>query len=160
MPRGLGTLTAAPAGGDNESDDEGFQAHPCEPSASAETLVRVHEPLTVLDFLSIDGQEHSWPLARSLEAIAASDRGVAVLLNCGLGLDPLSAQVLHLFAPDRVAPSESARGASSQDLRTYGIGAQILRDLGVGPMRLLEKKRKMPSMTGFGLSVTGFVSEP
>ena len=42
------------------------------------------------------------------------------------------------------------------DLRNYGIGAQILRDLGVGRMRLLAAPRKMPSMTGFGLEVTGY----
>jgi 3,4-dihydroxy 2-butanone 4-phosphate synthase / GTP cyclohydrolase II len=41
------------------------------------------------------------------------------------------------------------------DLRNYGIGAQILRDLNVGKMRLLARPRKMPSMTGFGLEVTG-----
>jgi 3,4-dihydroxy 2-butanone 4-phosphate synthase/GTP cyclohydrolase II len=44
------------------------------------------------------------------------------------------------------------------DLRTYGIGAQILRDLGVGKMRLLAAPRKMPSMAGFGLEVTGYVT--
>ena len=42
------------------------------------------------------------------------------------------------------------------DLRTYGIGAQILRDLGVGRMRLLAQPRKMPSMAGFDLEVVGF----
>jgi len=43
------------------------------------------------------------------------------------------------------------------DLRTYGIGAQILRDLGVIRMRLLGTPRRMPSMVGFDLEVTGFV---
>jgi 3,4-dihydroxy 2-butanone 4-phosphate synthase/GTP cyclohydrolase II len=42
------------------------------------------------------------------------------------------------------------------DLRTYGIGAQILRDLGVRRMRLLAHPRRMPSMAGFNLEVTGF----
>jgi 3,4-dihydroxy 2-butanone 4-phosphate synthase/GTP cyclohydrolase II len=42
------------------------------------------------------------------------------------------------------------------DLRTYGIGAQILRDLGVGKMRLLARPRKMPSMAGFDLRVSGY----
>jgi 3,4-dihydroxy 2-butanone 4-phosphate synthase/GTP cyclohydrolase II len=46
------------------------------------------------------------------------------------------------------------------DLRNYGIGAQILRDLNVGRMRLLSKPRKMPSMAGFNLEVTGYASEP
>ena len=46
------------------------------------------------------------------------------------------------------------------DLRNYGIGAQILRDLNVGRMRLLAKPRKMPSMAGFDLEVTGYVELP
>jgi len=46
------------------------------------------------------------------------------------------------------------------DLRDYGIGAQILRDLNVGRMRLLARPRKMPSMAGFGLEVTGFDEQP
>ena len=45
------------------------------------------------------------------------------------------------------------------DLRTYGVGAQILRDLGVRRMRLLAKPRKMPSMAGFGLQVTGYLED-
>jgi 3,4-dihydroxy 2-butanone 4-phosphate synthase/GTP cyclohydrolase II len=44
------------------------------------------------------------------------------------------------------------------DLRTYGVGAQILRELGVARMRLLGSPRRMPSMTGYGLEVTGFVA--
>jgi 3,4-dihydroxy 2-butanone 4-phosphate synthase/GTP cyclohydrolase II len=43
------------------------------------------------------------------------------------------------------------------DLRTYGIGAQILRDLGVTRMRLLANPRRTPSMTGFDLEITGYV---
>jgi 3,4-dihydroxy 2-butanone 4-phosphate synthase/GTP cyclohydrolase II len=46
------------------------------------------------------------------------------------------------------------------DLRTYGIGAQILRQLGVTRMKLLGQPRRMPSMTGYGLEVTGFVTGP
>ncbi|NBR28863.1 MAG: bifunctional 3,4-dihydroxy-2-butanone-4-phosphate synthase/GTP cyclohydrolase II, partial [Betaproteobacteria bacterium] len=42
-------------------------------------------------------------------------------------------------------------------LRTYGIGAQILRDLKVTKMRLLSKPRRMPSMAGFDLQVTGYM---
>ena len=46
------------------------------------------------------------------------------------------------------------------DLRTYGIGAQILRQCGVQKMRLMGSPRRMPSMTGFDLEVTGYVSSP
>ena len=50
--------------------------------------------------------------------------------------------------------------SASMDLRTYGIGAQILKDLGVGKMKLLASPRKMPSMTGFDLEVVGYQARP
>jgi 3,4-dihydroxy 2-butanone 4-phosphate synthase / GTP cyclohydrolase II len=47
----------------------------------------------------------------------------------------------------------------NQELRNYGIGSQILLDLGVKKMRLMAAPRKMPSMDGFGLEITGYLSE-
>ncbi|MGZ5268756.1 MAG: hypothetical protein ACXWCC_18390, partial [Caldimonas sp.] len=71
-------------------------------------------------------------------------------LNCGEDAADLLPQVL--------ARSRGARKpALPMDLRTYGIGAQILRDLGVTKMRLLGSPRRMPSMAGYGLEVSGFV---
>jgi 3,4-dihydroxy 2-butanone 4-phosphate synthase/GTP cyclohydrolase II len=46
------------------------------------------------------------------------------------------------------------------DLRTYGVGAQILRQLGVARLRLMGSPRRMPSMTGYGLEITGFTTAP
>jgi 3,4-dihydroxy 2-butanone 4-phosphate synthase/GTP cyclohydrolase II len=43
------------------------------------------------------------------------------------------------------------------DLRTYGVGAQILRECGVHKMRLMGQPRRMPSMTGYGLEITGYI---
>jgi 3,4-dihydroxy 2-butanone 4-phosphate synthase/GTP cyclohydrolase II len=115
-----------------------------------ETLVRVHEPLSVMDLLDADSASHSWSIKEALSAIVAAGRGVVVLLH-----RPESAQELRQRAiADTVPPS------SRMDLRNYGIGAQILRDLNVGRMRLLAKPRKMPSMGGFDLEVTGYDVEP
>ena len=122
-------------------------------SAERETLVRVHEPASVLDFLDA-GSSHSWPIPRALEAIAAAPAGVLVLLNCAEPPERLFAKFEAQSAPD--VDDEVAR-QSRMDLRTYGIGAQILRELGVGQMKLLARPRKMPSMAGFGLHATGFV---
>ncbi|MEO1948108.1 MAG: bifunctional 3,4-dihydroxy-2-butanone-4-phosphate synthase/GTP cyclohydrolase II, partial [Methylophilaceae bacterium] len=47
----------------------------------------------------------------------------------------------------------------NQELRTYGIGSQILLDLGVRKMKLMAAPRKMPSMDGFGLEVTGYLEQ-
>jgi 3,4-dihydroxy 2-butanone 4-phosphate synthase/GTP cyclohydrolase II len=119
---------------------------------SEEVLVRVHEPFTALDLLDVSAGGHSWPLARALQALQRSPRGVAVLLNCTADGATLSAQCLGQIA----APRGGAQ--SAMDLRTYGIGAQILRDLQVARMRVLGSPRRMPSMTGYGLEVTGFVT--
>jgi len=119
-------------------------------SPDAETLVRVHEPLSVMDLLDTGGTSHSWSIAAALDAIADAGRGVVVLLH-----RPESAQELRHRALAAEPPV-----SSKVDLRNYGIGAQILRDLNVGKMRLLAKPRKMPSMAGFDLEVTGYVPQP
>ena len=114
-----------------------------------ETLVRVHEPLSVMDLLDAESAGHSWTIPGALAAIAEAGRGVVVLLH-----RPESAAELR-----RRAVSDAPAAPSKMDLRNYGIGAQILRDLNVGRMRLLAKPRKMPSMAGFDLEVTGYVDE-
>jgi 3,4-dihydroxy 2-butanone 4-phosphate synthase/GTP cyclohydrolase II len=116
-----------------------------------EVLVRVHEPLSVLDLLDAGTCGHSWPLPKALAAVQASERGAALLLNCGED----AAALLPQLAGARREPAP-VRG--QMDLRTYGVGAQILRDLGIAKMRLLGSPRRMPSMTGYGLEVTGFVA--
>jgi 3,4-dihydroxy 2-butanone 4-phosphate synthase/GTP cyclohydrolase II len=117
-------------------------------SRDDEVLVRVHEPLSVVDLLDAGPGTHSWGVGEALAAIRAAGRGVAVLLNC-----TQSAEALAL----RLAETKPSGGRSA-DLRLYGIGAQILRDLGVGRMRLMAAPRKMPSMAGFGLEVTGYAT--
>ena len=113
--------------------------------ADQETLVRVHEPLSVMDFLDVTGSGHSWPIMGAMERIAESQSGVIVLLHRPETADALLGRVNPAPVSDR-----------KYDLRDYGIGAQILRDLGVGKMRLLASPRKMPAMDGFGLEVTGY----
>jgi len=116
-----------------------------------EVLVRVHEPLSMLDLLDAGTCGHSWPLPTALAALQASGRGVAVLLNCG---DDAKSLLPRLTAPEQ--PVAAPRGQI--DLRIHGVGAQILRELGVTRMKLLGSPRRMPSMTGYGLEVAGFVS--
>ena len=121
------------------------------PGAQDETLVRVHEPLSVMDLIDAGSSTHSWGIGEALEAIRRSGCGVAVLLNCTQSAEALEA---------RITEADARRGVSrSFDLRVYGIGAQILRDLGVRRMRLMAAPRKMPSMAGFGLEVTGYLGQ-
>ncbi len=119
-------------------------------SPDTETLVRVHEPLSVMDLLDVESSSHSWTIPAALAAIAEAGRGVVVLLHRPESADELRRRAIH----DEPAVS------SRMDLRNYGIGAQILRDLNVGRMKLMAKPRKMPSMTGFDLEVTGYLAPP
>ena len=121
-----------------------------------ETLVRVHQPVSILDLLETDAGTHSWSIQSAMAAIRAAERGVMVLLNCEESAEQMFAQFNALANPQSQAQVRAGR----MDLRTYGIGAQILRDLGVGKMRLLANPRKMPSMMGFDLEVVGYQDRP
>lgn len=125
-------------------------------AADQETLVRVHQPVSVLDLLETKATTHSWNMAAAMAAIKQAERGVMVLLNCEESADELFSQFVALTSP---AAKPQPR-AASMDLRTYGIGAQILKDLSVGKMKLLANPRKMPSMAGFNLEVTGYQATP
>jgi 3,4-dihydroxy 2-butanone 4-phosphate synthase/GTP cyclohydrolase II len=123
-----------------------------------EVMVRVHEPLSVLDLLETERGAHAWSVHRALDAIAAHGAGVLVMLNCAQDGERLMRQFSALAGLAEGA--ERPRRAAKMDLRTYGVGAQILRELGVGRMRLLSQPRRMPSMTGYDLQVVGFESQP
>ncbi len=119
--------------------------------ADAEVPVRVHEPLSVLDALELHRSMHSWSLDTSLQYLHKQGQGVAVLLNCGES----AAQLLAQFEGSARPSQAPERGR--MDLRTYGIGAQILRLCGVHKMKLMGNPRRMPSMTGYGLEITGYI---
>ncbi|MEO7031626.1 MAG: bifunctional 3,4-dihydroxy-2-butanone-4-phosphate synthase/GTP cyclohydrolase II [Herbaspirillum sp.] len=125
-------------------------------AADTETLVRVHQPVSILDLLEVKTSTHSWNLTSALAAVQAAERGVVVLLNC----DEESAEQMFEQFQALDNPQSPRPRSTRMDLRTYGIGAQILKDIGVGKMRLLSNPRKMPSMTGFNLEVVGYQSPP
>ncbi|MES2634648.1 MAG: bifunctional 3,4-dihydroxy-2-butanone-4-phosphate synthase/GTP cyclohydrolase II [Pseudomonadota bacterium] len=116
--------------------------------------VRVHEPLSVLDALETGRSMHSWNLDDALTHIASAGKGVTVLLNCGES----AAQLLRQF--EGTARASQAPESGRMDLRTYGIGAQILRECGVQRMNLMGNPRRMPSMAGYGLEIAGYITPP
>ena len=111
-------------------------------------LVRVHEPLSVIDLLEQGRTMHAWSLDEAMKHIAKQEQGIIVLLNCGES----AAQLLAQFADSAKPAQAPERGR--MDLRTYGIGAQILRDCGIHKMTLMANPRPLPSVTGFGLEIT------
>ncbi len=118
-----------------------------------EVLARVHEPLSVLDALEPNRVMHSWGLDAAMQRIAQEGAGVVVLLNCGESGEQLLAQF------NGTARSAQAPERGRMDLRSYGVGAQILRDCGVQKMRLMGNPRRMPSMVGYGLEITGYLAK-
>jgi 3,4-dihydroxy 2-butanone 4-phosphate synthase / GTP cyclohydrolase II len=127
------------------------------PTETQETLVRVHEPVTVLDFLDSEVSNHSWPLAQALQQIAAAPAGVAVLLNAAGIAAPNDQDWLAQFQKLNQSKDEVKKPlARKTDFRSYGIGAQILKDIGVGKMRLLANPNPVPSLSGYKLEVTSY----
>ncbi len=113
-----------------------------------ETLVRVHEPLSALDFLEQVDYTHSTSVHEALKRISQVDAGVLILMHHG----ETSADLLARASVESHRPTR-------WDSRNYGVGAQILCDLNVGKMRLLSSPHKMPSVMGFGLEVVGYASK-
>jgi len=113
-----------------------------------EVLVRVHEPLSVIDALDVASTAHSWNLNDALRVLSTAQAGVLVLLHRSETGETLL---------DRVRSDALASAQPKVDLRNYGIGAQILKDLGVTRMKIMALPRKMPSMAGFDLEVTGYL---
>ncbi len=120
-----------------------------DPSADDISLVRVHEPLSLVDLLETGFSTHTWSIPSALARIAANGSGVLVMLNCEQGAVDLI---------ERVASSQPRRPPVKMDLLSYGIGAQILRDLGVRRMNLMTQPRKIPSMAGWQLEVLDFIA--
>jgi 3,4-dihydroxy 2-butanone 4-phosphate synthase/GTP cyclohydrolase II len=113
--------------------------------ADEETLARVHDSVSLLDFIDSAAPGHSVSLERALQTICANRPGVVVMLHRRESSSELLAAL----------QAETRPRSGKWDPRVYGIGAQILRELGVGKMRLLGSSRKMPSLAGFGLEISG-----
>jgi 3,4-dihydroxy 2-butanone 4-phosphate synthase/GTP cyclohydrolase II len=121
-----------------------------EPAPDRPVLVRVHEPFISLDLFDFDNERHAYSVQDAMRLVAHHREGVIVLLRRREPtveiLDRLNHQRDHGKAPRKWDP------------RLHGIGAQILRDLGVGKMRVLARPKRIPSMSGFGLEVVEYVS--
>jgi 3,4-dihydroxy 2-butanone 4-phosphate synthase/GTP cyclohydrolase II len=120
------------------------------PTPEQEVLVRVHEPLSIFDLLDSSSCTHSWNTLEAMKTIASAEAGVMILLHHQESGETIVDRIKGADEPIRV----------NQELRTYGIGSQILLDCNVRKMKLMANQRKMPSMAGFGLEVTGYLEAP
>ncbi|SFF45430.1 3,4-dihydroxy 2-butanone 4-phosphate synthase / GTP cyclohydrolase II [Fontimonas thermophila] len=117
------------------------------------TLVRVHIRNTLQDVLGVCHADFAWPLRRALQRVSEEGAGVVVLLRKPESSRELLQQIVSL---NKEALEEHPHDAR-QVLRTYGIGAQILSDLGVRKMRVLSAPKRMQGISGFGLEVVDYV---
>lgn len=125
-----------------------------EVKAEDPTLVRVHIPNTLRDVCEVYNAERtSWSFSDALETIAKEGNGVAVLLSgedYGHGL-------AHNLASAMAEGGEAVPSTRTGSDLTIGTGSQILRDLGVGKMRLLSYPARFNAISGFDLEVVDFV---
>ncbi|MDR1461945.1 MAG: 3,4-dihydroxy-2-butanone-4-phosphate synthase [Azoarcus sp.] len=132
---------------DTTSGDVHFAVYHGDIHPERETFVRVHEPVSFVDFLDATNAGHTFPIGQALAGLAEAEAGVIVLLY-----RPQSGQELL----DRLIGQGTPQ--ARWDARLSGVGAQILRNLNVGKMRVLASPRKIPNMGGFGLEITGFLA--
>jgi len=125
-------------------------------STAKDPLVRVHIQDTLGDALGIRSQALGWPIDDAIERISKEDAGVIVVLREQESSRDLMDTVEGL---SRDRDDLQNRRAGDAVLRTYGIGAQILRDLGVQKMRVLSAPKQMYGISGFDLEVTGYVED-
>ena len=106
------------------------------------------------DVLSIRRSDFGMPLRTALEQIDAEGSGVLLVL----GGEKSDEEILRIIE-QKPAPAIEASGDNrrSRELRTYGIGAQIISDLGVRKMRVLSAPWKLTGLAGFGLEVVEYI---
>jgi len=119
-------------------------------------LVRVHVENTLCDMLGSLREDCGWPLRDAMCRIAKEGTGIVVVLRLHEESDVLVDQISNYDKQDR---GEAVAKDHKEDLRTFGIGAQILSDLGVKKMRVLSAPKKMHALSGFDLEVVEYVQD-
>ena len=117
-------------------------------------LVRVHVQNPLSDVLGIQRNDFGLPLRLAMAEISRQGEGMVLVLGGHEDDDALLRRI-----QEQPEPSISSTGDSKQssELRTYGIGAQIIVDIGIRKMRVLSAPKRMTGLAGFGLEVVEYV---
>jgi 3,4-dihydroxy 2-butanone 4-phosphate synthase/GTP cyclohydrolase II len=127
---------------------------------AAPPLVRVHVADTLRDLLGLRATARAWTLRAAMQRIVEAGNGVVVVLRQQESARELAAAVRSFANPAPTpAPESSIEGAEGSVLRTFGVGAQILKDLGVKRMRVLSAPKQMHGISAFGLEVESYVGD-
>jgi len=125
------------------------------PNFDESVLVRVHVQNSLCDVLSMTGEDCGWPLSKAMKQIEEAGEGVIVILR---NHDTARDLVERIEDKKKVrSGGDTSSQRSAKELRTFGVGAQIISDLGVKKMRVMSAPTNMHALAGFGLEVTEFV---
>ncbi|PHS70351.1 MAG: 3,4-dihydroxy-2-butanone-4-phosphate synthase [Methylophaga sp.] len=126
-------------------------------TADKETLVRVHMADPLSDLLGSTREPAHWPLDQVMNQLQQVGKGVLVVLRQPAQNKQLADKVERYQQQDRSDTASMTK--ASWDLRTFGVGAQILADLGVKKMRVIGTPTKLTGLSGFGLELVGYAEE-
>jgi len=122
------------------------------------TLVRVHVQNTLCDLFE-STTECGWPLRKAMDTVAKEGEGVIVVLRNGDTSRDIVNRIEDYKHGGQLEKKVSMKSSKNDDeLRTIGVGAQILTDLGVRKMRVMSAPKHLHALAGYGLEVTEFVS--
>jgi 3,4-dihydroxy 2-butanone 4-phosphate synthase/GTP cyclohydrolase II len=121
-------------------------------------LVRVHLPDTLRDLVGVRGSQRAWTLRAAMQRVVEAGNGVIVILRQQESPRDLTESVRFFASATQAerAPKTEGEGAV---LRTFGVGAQILKDLGVRRMRVLSAPKQMHGISAFDLEIDAYVRE-
>ncbi|MFZ1575509.1 MAG: bifunctional 3,4-dihydroxy-2-butanone-4-phosphate synthase/GTP cyclohydrolase II [Chromatiaceae bacterium] len=120
-------------------------------------LVRVHLQNSLCDLFGTQHPGCGWPLREVMRQVAKAEEGVIVVLRNRDRVEDLLSRFKALGPGTPAAEGLAARRQDRSELRTYGIGAQILADIGVRKMRVMSAPRAMHGISGFELEVVEYV---
>jgi 3,4-dihydroxy 2-butanone 4-phosphate synthase / GTP cyclohydrolase II len=128
---------------------------------STSPLVRVHLADTLRDLLGLQGgATRAWSLRAAMQRIVEAGNGVVIVLRQQESARELADAVRYFAAPPVAgALPADPQGVDGEVLRTFGVGAQILKDLGVKRMLVLSAPKQMHGISAFGLEIEGYVGE-
>ncbi|MDM8566953.1 bifunctional 3,4-dihydroxy-2-butanone-4-phosphate synthase/GTP cyclohydrolase II [Candidatus Halobeggiatoa sp. HSG11] len=121
------------------------------------TLIRVHISNALCDLTTSTRETCGWPLRNAIKRVAEEETGIVVILNQKEESQALVQRINYCCRRDE--GKDLPAQPPSHDLRTHGLGAQILSDLGVRKMRVLSAPKKMHALSGFGLEVVDYVND-
>jgi 3,4-dihydroxy 2-butanone 4-phosphate synthase/GTP cyclohydrolase II len=120
-------------------------------------LVRVHIKDTLRDVVGVRNDKLGWPLRAAVRRVAVETSGVVVILRPEETPREFMDSLRQIEARPAAPATHAAHAAGATVLRTYGIGAQILKDLGLKRMRVLSAPKQLQGLSAFDLEITEYV---